>query len=651
MTLRTDVTTTSFDNLISGDAYFDELITAASEARDRLALHCGPFAMNAVRTIGIGKNAEIDEFTKDGITIMEWMRPSSPGALFMKRMLTFVGHRVDAICHDGTTTSMMLFASLVAEVVSYAKRINNDQRVMASKLSEQLIAELEALIKENTFDLKTLHKEIRKYKPKQSLVQTKYALAYHQALVSSKGDTELAKAIADVVTALPIELFGSYKINTNVRESKERFSVEEQSFDFGFKSNIGNNAFYNAEFGTELKFDDCDLLFTEATFLKNSPSSAFLKAYLLTPEVCAQIEKLKKTHIITPDDERLVHGLDPDVNYITKPFVIISPELNDPTLIDLINIFRTVHRDTPVVFASVQASKRLRTVYESAINATAGTAPFSEVLHANPLASIITDVAIEHRHHYCMISKLYKKDKRLFHPFYLDKAASPFYTRTLEWIAASIRDNDLGHVTKFTPGDIEELVILYRTMACQKIVDLKVGGTSHELAANMPVATDAYGAALSAISDGVVLGGYPKLYFGLYKKYRAISEERAIYPDKAADGTLKVLGELYGVFVVALEKLLDAIYRSTTPPEKWLMGDTKMSYYTPHRTNSGYYTITTAPTYHSPENWVTWFTSPHSAKEVVLVQPVVGYYEQFKRMQDVLPKLINSTCLIDLENM
>lgn len=644
MPLQTKDTNCTFDNLISGTDYFDELIKAATEARDRLALHCGPFAMNAVRTIGIGKNAEIDEFTKDGITIMEWMRPASPGALFMKRMLTFVGHRVDSICHDGTTTSMMLFASLVAEIVSYAKSIENDKRVVASKLTEEFINKLEGIIKENTFTLKTLHKEIRKVRPNQTLVRTKYALAYHQALVSSKGDTELAKAIADVVTALPIELFGSYKINTNPRESTERFSVEKQEFDFGFKSNIGNNTFYNAEFGTELKFDDCDLLFTEATFVRNSPSSSFLKAFLLTPEVTAQIEKLKKTHLLTPDDDRLVHGLDPDANFVTKPFVIISPELNDPTLIEIINIFRTVHRDTPVVYATIQSSIRLRSVYESAISATAGVAPFSEVLHVDPLSAIITDVSIEHRHHFCMISKLYAKNKNLFHPFYLNRTASPFYTKTLDWIANAIKDNDSGHVTKFTPADISELVVLYRTMACQQIVDLKVGGTSHELAANMPVATDAYGAALSAITDGVVLGGYPKLFSALQYEYMQLSDN----PDN--DPFIDVRLDLYRVFMRALDKLLYAIYRCETSPEKWLCGDeSKLSYYTPQR-SGGFYTVTGSPKRHTEDQWIPWLISPLSAPEVVLVQPVVGYYEQFKRMRDVLPKLVNSTCLIDLEN-
>jgi hypothetical protein len=33
--------------------------------------------------------------------------------------------------------------------------------------------------------------------------------------------------------------------------------------------------------------------------------------------------------------------------------------------------------------------------------------------------------------------------------------------------------------------------------------------------------------------------------------------------------------------------------------------------------------------------------------KTILLQPVAGYYEQFKRMKDILPKLFNSVCMID----
>lgn len=648
-----DNTPSVFSNVISDEDYYTGLTTAARDACAILHRHCGPFAANAVRAIGIGNGVELDEFTKDGITIMKSCKTTTSQSEFIKRLLTFVGQRVDSICHDGTTTSMMFLAACVDTISTFTQSCPDSDRLMAAAVCKSLLETAKQAIETDCITLKELHSKIRVHRPKQSLQDTKKALAYHQAMVSSKGDVELATAIAEVIASIPVEMFGAYVINNETFETDTRFRVVTQDFDLGFRSNIGNQDFNNVERGTEMRYDDASLIFTSATIVKGAPTSSFLKALLSTPKMLETLEKLGKTRLLSPDDDRFMFNLEPDKNYITSPLIIISPEISDAILVEMINIYRRLYPDTPVVYATIQNSVRLRQFYESAVSATAGVYPFIDTIHsADPCASIIPHVKVEIRHSYCMISNLYKKDKHAFHPFYRNKKKFPFYTTVLNEIITKVTQFDKGHVETMSKSDIQELIMLYRMMCCQKIVDLKVGGTSHELAANMSVASDAYGAALSSIKDGVVLGGYPKIL-------HAIRAQKLTHKKGQSATHLDTTNRLVHAMTRAVSTVLLSIYRTSMDPEFWdtntagvaskkLDLGNKWTYLVPQRspfTNT--YEHGVVPREVSEEEWIVSFLHPEQHGEVVLFQPVVGYREQIRRLLDVLPKLINSSCIID----
>lgn len=645
-----------FSNVITGSDYYTGLIEAAQAASAILHRHCGPFAANAVRAIGIGNGVEIDEFTKDGITIMQACRTTTPQSEFVKRLLTFVGQRVDSICHDGTTTSMMFFAQCIEHISAFTKDCPDSDRLTAAAVCKSLLDTMSEKIEASCVTLPELHSKIRTVRPKQTLQETKRALAYHQAMVSSKGDTELASAISDVVASIPVEMFGSYVINNETFETEKRFRVVQQEFDIGFRSNLGHQDFNNVERGTELKYDDASLIFTSACIVKGSPVSSFIKALLSTPKMLETMEKLNKHRLLTPDDDRFMFNLKPDENYITGPLVIIAPEISDAVLSDMVNIYRRLYPDTPVVYTTIQNSVRLRQFYESAVSATAGVYPVMDTIHtADSLASIIPHVKVEIRHSYCMFSNLYKKDKHAFHPFYRNKKKFPFYTTVLNEVITKITQFDKGHVETMSKSDIQELIMLYRMMCCQKIIDLKVGGTSHDLAANMSVASDAYGAALSSIKDGVVLGGYPKILAAIRDRHVTVSVGAGV--EETSHAT--VSNRLIFAMACAVSGVLKSIYRTGVNPRAWaddVYGDAterlslgeKWTYLTPQRSKiTGAYVHASVPREVLEDEWIESFLHPENNGEVVLFQPIVGYREQFRRLLDVLPKLINSSCILD----
>lgn len=642
-----------FTNVVAGDDFYDRMIRAATEARERLKLHCGPFAMSAVRAVGIGRDTELDEFTKDGITIMDYFMTNTPEGSFIKRLLTFVGNRVDSVCHDGTTTSMMLFASLVAEVLRHAQSISDDRRLAVSKQVYRLIEKFEEIIRDATLDVSGIHDLVSSVSSKQTRLQTEYAVAYHQALVAAKGDRELAQAVAEVATSMPVEMFGSYKINNTVLETDQRFFVDVQDYDYGFRSNIGNQDFYNQAFKTELAFPEADMIFTSVKLVKGNPYSSFIKALLSSTEVLERMDKDGSLgRYLTPDDDRSYFNMEYGTNLITRPLIIFSPETSDPGIIEMIKVHRKVHPDAPVVYASFQADVNILYIYENAISSMCGVPPLQgSVIAGNPMDSIIRGISVEHKFHFCKLRNLYKKDGGVVHPFYQDPEKNHLYTEVVSWIKNTIEHNNDAHAKRFNESVIDDLIALYRTMVCQSVKDLRVGGTSHEVAANISVATDANGAAVSALTDGIVMGGYPRLAAFLQEEISVIEE---VWDDAEPPQPVAEQLAVYKLALDALMHLLYAIFRFTDKKAflRSVVGNDAIdTYLTPKQDHAGNYIASPQAKAVRMKTWVRFMRKPGESTNVVLMQPVVGYREQFRRMKDVLPKLINSACLMEGEQV
>ncbi|MDE5759007.1 MAG: hypothetical protein K2H85_10420, partial [Allobaculum sp.] len=61
-----------------------------------------------------GRKAAKQEFTRDGIKTLKAVDYASPIQRYLKEeVLTWVGERIDTMCHDGTTTSMLFTASFL----------------------------------------------------------------------------------------------------------------------------------------------------------------------------------------------------------------------------------------------------------------------------------------------------------------------------------------------------------------------------------------------------------------------------------------------------------------------------------------------------------------------------------------------------------
>ena len=87
---------------------------------EQLTHVCGPFARNALiinsdptEGSAIGSEFDMRVFLRDGKHILKNTECISPIQQYLKTAILYVGSRVDSICKDGTTTSMLFACHLL----------------------------------------------------------------------------------------------------------------------------------------------------------------------------------------------------------------------------------------------------------------------------------------------------------------------------------------------------------------------------------------------------------------------------------------------------------------------------------------------------------------------------------------------------------
>ncbi|CAK9254148.1 unnamed protein product [Sphagnum jensenii] len=195
-----------------------------------LSDHCGPESGTAM----IIQNNEVRNlidpqyaiFTRDGIKIVQSIDFKSPIQRELKTLVAYIGTRVDSLSHDGTTTSMMFFLQLVSNCIGL---LEEDKTRSVKDFETALVAALKDLAR--MFDSQVIR--IRDLEETFSLTQQEAIryIAYHQAMMSSRQDRELATAIVDVVETLPKEFYSHYSISQSAVETENRFTVIHDDFD------------------------------------------------------------------------------------------------------------------------------------------------------------------------------------------------------------------------------------------------------------------------------------------------------------------------------------------------------------------------------------------------------------------------------------
>jgi len=189
---------------------------------------------------------------------------------------------------------------------------------------------------------------------------------------------------------------------------------------------------------------------------------------------------------------------------------------------------------------------------------------------------------------------------------------------------------------------IMHLVRIYQRMMCTKVARLEISGTTHDSLADYSVVKDAFGAVLSCLNDGFVLDGLGTMLTGLDHRYRTsiLCESKCIQ-------------DCFVPMIESLESLTRVVHddpEQRQPQRQWWrrtkattdqtsvprLDSCPRSYKYKYRPAGAHTTLV--------------LTRPEvvcmGADTTVLIQPAKGYLELFRRLEELLPKILCTTRVI-----
>lgn len=626
-----NITCSVFDNVTTAGELKEELTKAFKDLDAILFDHAGPFASDCVIGSRWRQVNDVDEFTKDGIKILRHLIVSDDvSARFAARLARFIGIAVDKRCHDGTTTSMLLFCRLAIVAMSKmdSDRFSRDRYlwtkeffdlldVCLSALEELKITEEDILARCEEFGIKTTDADVRS------------SMAYHMAMVSSKGDHDLSSKVAAIIRSSPKKIYGMFKDTPLAVETQERYVLKKQEHDLALNANLGHVHHYNYKSNTQYLSEDAVIFFSGNDIVMNSNESLFLKAFI---SESAQ-------HRADLNEFGVGEGWEKHHND-RRNLIIMAPMIDDPTLIDVINRFNHAHPHFRISWFNIHIHPRLRSSLDKTIHYMTGTHLFQDVTHKDAGASLIglndeSPIRVHLIGHVVTITNLYEKTGEVFHPLYSDPECFEPYTRfrqetedLIEFANENISNPALDH------DELTYLTSLYRALTCQEIYDIEVGGSAHDQYANRTVYEDAIGAALSAVNEGVILGGYGHLH----RMMMNLAGHNIIIVKEFADQFASIV--------------YDSLRSTDREEVKQLMRNGLHDKWS--------YIVADPLVYRTEPNSSAYISAQSLDKDAlmlflenkrgtpILLQAFGGYQEQFSRFRDILPRLSNTSNVADM---
>ena len=105
-------------NIIEHDEIRSTMMETFIELAEKLKKHCGPFSGTAILTNPDDMMAE-PVFTKDGINIVNAISYAAPMQDFVRKQLAYMGARIDRSAGDGTTSSMIIMAYTMSNLLNF----------------------------------------------------------------------------------------------------------------------------------------------------------------------------------------------------------------------------------------------------------------------------------------------------------------------------------------------------------------------------------------------------------------------------------------------------------------------------------------------------------------------------------------------------
>lgn len=623
----------TFNNVTSTYDLKEKLTVVFNELDDILLDHAGPFATNTVIGSKWRQHNDADEFTKDGIKILlHLLVDDDPIARFAVRMARFIGIAVDKRCHDGTTTSMLLFCRMALLAISkmdssifsksryiWQKDILRICELCLKIINDLKITEDDILERAESFGIKTKIEDVRA------------AVAFHMAMISSKGDYDLSEKIAKIIKHSPKKIYGMYTTDLLAKETEDRYTLRKQEYDICVNANLWNRADYNHLSDTQYLSEDTVIFATGNDIVTKSWESEFLTAFIST-NTKHRMNLLSDFGVEKPWEE-LHEG--------KKRLIILSPMMSDSDLQNQIMLFNLENPSIKISGFNIQVNHQVRTTFNKTLHYMAGVPVFQDVMMKNAAASLIGLNGPTIKAHLVgnvlALYNLYEKTGEIFHPFYNDPDKFEDYTKfrkETEDLITLVSNNVTNPALE--SNDLNSIVYLYRALTCQEIYDIEVGGSIHEQYANSTVYEDAMGAALSAIEDGVILGGYGHLSTRL-------SDSPELFVENMKEEMSDLLSELVANTTRSGDDHIKSLCSINEGKWSFIVADKDKYIRSNAEDHTSHVSVATLDDDVYMEEFLKCTTDVP-----VLLQAWSGYHEQFKRFRDILPKLANTTDIADM---
>lgn len=648
-------------NSVNDIEYYTYIRDTCVQIYNILVAHCGPLATDALIITNNPNNMKDRHyaiFTKDGINIVKSIEFTSPIQQHIQSLIVYIGERVDSLSHDGTTTSMMLFTKLVQlyfdEIIKDAQAETvTDRRAMRSDL-QTCLKELLGYLNEDVITIDRFAEDFNVSK-----MEALSFIARHQAMLSSKGDTELSDAIVEVVQSLPVELYGVYTVSQSKVEADQRFNVLRDDFNFSLPVQF-NLSDMNVNMGTEYYNEHCDIIVSEDDLKPGNMALEIVVQFIKEFRAEAfplQLElediDLDTGRITVRDDNKelpaipagtplqlavsgnplkdglwIYNGPDQPVTRPSKKndLVLITKSLHSVLHEEIEKINRkSVNKIVVFTMTTPNPYSSKCTVLSALLN-VAGVYHLSEHLEDPSKKYLIKDAKVHLKHRRLYVSNLYKKDGSQYHPYYNDPTLFEPYTQMVQEIKTAIGEYSSGRVRIETAMDharYQDYVEIFRRMICAEVKQLQICGMTHDVLADADVLKDSFGAVLASLENGFVLDGYLKLNSYIQRH--------------------KFEGKYHWLMAQALKDVLSSPHRISEPDKLQNVIELAVKHEDPYHffPVGGNFTVLNKSTIRL--NGESSEVVDHHHRPVMLVmQPVDTYRELFRRLTDLLPKIINT---------
>lgn len=500
-------------NIIDKDVISTDLAGVFDRIFTILAEHYGPYGKYAMIVDASDEMLE-PQHTKDGINILRKIEFYSPMENVIKQAVARIGSAVEGDAGDGTTSAMMLMCAALKELIDLFHNDPNFTTYTYEELRDAFsmfrrdVAFSEEKMKLTVENLAELYHG--------DTEMAVYNLVYWQCYSSSHGDTEIAKAVAEMFMKTPKDCWQYLLYRRSKYETDVRVKVEESKGQF--------------EIDARCPFKDCFNI-ANGTGFEGMPGEC--RVFMMADTLCStRLPYQEELWNLIRDDE------------YPGPIVIIAHEgIDSNTFGELSDIVRR-HPDKIAYFGTRFDDPKMNDIV-----VMAGAA---ELHRPDKIGNNVIEIPGAHVTFVAdrlYIDNVFQVDEN--HINVNLKNPTSWASQLMAYIDQRIDFLQRGDKTATTESEIENLRRLYSCGVAGKQQVLTIGGMAYDNITAKDIVEDCLSAARTVLRHGAVIGGNKVLYAACKHLSEVPFDEYATRIDRMesmfAEAFARALRKIYSV--------------------------------------------------------------------------------------------------------